>query len=542
MVDTQKNQKTAIIIGAGPAGLTAAYELLDKTNIKPIIYEKSEDIGGISKTINYKGNRIDIGGHRFFSKSDRVMDWWMNILPLQGAPARDDIAVEREIPISKESTKHDLGTVKTKKIPAPDPEKVNEVMLNRIRLSRIFFLRKFFNYPISLNYNTFSNLGVKRTVKIGLSYIKTSFSQIKPEKSLEDFFINRFGVELYHTFFKDYTEKVWGVECSEITAEWGSQRIKGLSITDVILHAFKKRFNGDNSISQKNVETSLISKFMYPKHGPGQLWEEVARLIIENGGEIHHGNNVVGIESQKNKVNSIKVQDESTGELKKIEGDYFLSTMPVKDLINSFEEKLPDDVYEVAEGLMYRDFITVGLLLNKLEIKNETKQVTVNDLIPDNWIYIQERDVKIGRLQIFNNWSPYLVKDDTKVWIGLEYFCNEGDDLWNMSDENFTDFAIKELEKIDIINAEEILDSVVIKVQKTYPAYFGTYNKFDIIKNFTDSFENLFLIGRNGMHRYNNMDHSMLTAMTSVENIKNSVKTKENIWNINAEEEYHEEK
>ena len=542
MVDTQKNQKTAIIIGAGPAGLTAAYELLDKTNIKPIIYEKSEDIGGISKTINYKGNRIDIGGHRFFSKSDRVMDWWMNILPLQGAPARDDIAVEREIPISKESTKHDLGTVKTKKIRAPDPEKVNEVMLNRIRLSRIFFLRKFFNYPISLNYNTFSNLGVKRTVKIGLSYIKTSFSQIKPEKSLEDFFINRFGVELYHTFFKDYTEKVWGVECRKITAEWGSQRIKGLSITDVILHAFKKRFNGDNSISQKNVETSLISKFMYPKHGPGQLWEEVARLIIENGGEIHHGNNVVGIESQKNKVNSIKVQDESTGELKKIEGDYFLSTMPVKDLINSFEEKLPDDVYEVAEGLMYRDFITVGLLLNKLEIKNETKQVTVNDLIPDNWIYIQERDVKIGRLQIFNNWSPYLVKDDTKVWIGLEYFCNEGDDLWNMSDENFTDFAIKELEKIDIINAEEILDSVVIKVQKTYPAYFGTYNKFDIIKNFTDSFENLFLIGRNGMHRYNNMDHSMLTAMTSVENIKNSVKTKENIWNINAEEEYHEEK
>ena len=542
MADTQKNQKTAIIIGAGPAGLTAAYELLDKTDIKPIIYEKSDYIGGISKTINYKGNRIDIGGHRFFSKSERVMNWWMNILPLQGAPARDDIAVGREIPISKESIKHDLGTVKTKKIPAPDPEKVNEVMLNRSRLSRIFFLRKFFNYPISLNYNTFSNLGIKRTVKIGLSYIKTSFSQIKPEKSLEDFFINRFGVELYHTFFKDYTEKVWGVECSQITAEWGSQRIKGLSITDVILHAIKKRFKGDNSISQKNVETSLISKFMYPKHGPGQLWEEVARIIIENGGEIHHGNNVIGIESQNNILNSIKVQDESTGELKKIEGDYFLSTMPVKDLINSFEEKLSDDVYEVAEGLMYRDFITVGLLLNKLKIKNETKQDTVNDLIPDNWIYIQERDVKIGRLQIFNNWSPYLVKDDTKVWIGLEYFCNEGDNLWNMSDEKFTDFAIKELEKIDIINANEILDSVVIKVQKTYPAYFGTYNKFDTIKNFTDSFENLFLIGRNGMHRYNNMDHSMLTAMTAVENIKNSVKTKENIWNINAEEEYHEEK
>ncbi len=542
MLDTQENQKTAIIIGAGPAGLTAAYELLDKTDIKPIIYEKSNDIGGISKTINYKGNRIDIGGHRFFSKSERIMDWWINILPLQGAPAKDDLAVGREIPISNEYVKHDIGAVKTKTFPAPDPEKIDEVMLNRSRLSRIFFLRKFFNYPISLNYNTFANLGIKRTVKIGLSYIKTSFSQINPEKSLEDFFINRFGVELYRTFFKDYTEKVWGVSCNQITAEWGSQRIKGLSITNAILHAFKKRFTSDNSISQKNVETSLIGQFMYPKHGPGQLWEEVAKLIIENGGEIYHGNKVIGIESKENELDAIKVLDELTGEFKRIEGDYFLSTMPVKDLINSFEVKLPNDVSEVAQGLMYRDFITVGLLLNELKIKNETNMITVNDLVPDNWIYIQERDVKIGRLQIFNNWSPYLVKDDSKVWIGLEYFCNEGDEMWNMSNENFTDFAIKELEKIDIINPDEVIDSIVIKVQKTYPAYFGTYNKFDIIKSFTNQFENLFLIGRNGMHRYNNMDHSMLTAMTAVENIKNDIKSKENIWNINAEEEYHEEK
>jgi len=541
MVDTKENQKTAIIIGAGPAGLTAAYELLDKTDIKPIIYEKSNDIGGISKTINYKGNRIDIGGHRFFSKSELVMNWWMNILSLQGAPAKDDIAVGREIPISKESIKHNIGSAKTKTCPAPDPKLVDDVMLNRSRLSRIFFLRKFFNYPISLDYNTFSNLGIKRTVKIGLSYIKTSVSQIKPEKSLEDFFINRFGVELYLTFFKDYTEKVWGVACNQITAEWGSQRIKGLSITNAILHAFKKRFTNDSSISQKNVETSLIGQFMYPKHGPGQLWEEVAKIITENGGEIQHEKKVVGIESNENRLNTIKVLDESTGEFKRIKGDYFLSTMPVKDLINSFEKKLPCNVSEVAEGLMYRDFITVGLLLNELKIKNETKMNTVNNLVPDNWIYIQERDVKIGRLQIFNNWSPYLVKDDSKVWIGLEYFCNEGDEMWNMSNENFTKFAIKELEKIDIINADEIIDSVVIKVQKTYPAYFGTYNKFDIIKNFTDNFENLFLIGRNGMHRYNNMDHSMLTAMTAVENIKNNIKTKENIWNINAEEEYHED-
>jgi protoporphyrinogen oxidase len=540
MVDVQENQEIAIIIGAGPAGLTAAYELLDKTDIKPVIYEKSKYIGGISKTINYKGNRIDIGGHRFFSKSERVMNWWINILPLQGTPAKDDTAVGREVPISDKSIRYDIGSDKKKIFPSPDPDNVDEVMLNRSRLSRIFFLRKFFNYPISLDLNTLENLGIKRTIKIGLSYIKTSFWQIKPEQSLEDFFINRFGVELYQTFFKDYTEKVWGVSCDQITAEWGSQRIKGLSIKNAILHVFKSKFF-KNNLSQKNVETSLIGQFMYPKYGPGQLWEEVARQITENGGEIHHEMKIVGIESSDNSLNAIKVQ-KSSGEVERIEGDHFFSTMPVKDLINSFEDDLPENVLKVAQGLMYRDFITVGLLLNELKIKNKTKLKTINDLIPDNWIYIQERDVKIGRLQIFNNWSPYLVKDESKVWIGLEYFCNEGDDMWNMNDKDFIGFAVDELKKIDIINTEEVIDSVIIRVEKTYPAYFGTYNKFDSIKNFTDSFENLFLIGRNGMHRYNNMDHSMLTAMTAVENIKNGIKSKENIWNINAEEEYHEEK
>ena len=539
MVDTTKK---AIIIGAGPAGLTVAYELLDKTGIKPIIYEKSQEIGGISKTITYKGNKIDIGGHRFFSKSDRVMDWWINILPLQGAPARDDIAVGREVPLSQYSQKRNIGSVDTETHTAPDPENLDEVMLNRSRLSRIFFLRKFFDYPVSLNYNTFSNLGIKRTLKIGTSYIKTSFSKIKPEKSLEDFFINRFGVELYLTFFKDYTEKVWGVPCKEITADWGSQRIKGLSITNAVIHAFKEIFTQDKSISQKNVETSLIGQFMYPKYGPGQLWEKVAELITDKGAEIHHGQEVVGIEASGDLITAIKVRDEKTDQLKRIEGDYFFSTMPVKDLINSFGAEVPTDVSHVAQGLMYRDFITVGLLLNELNIKNQTKLKTVNDLVPDNWIYIQERDVKVGRLQIFNNWSPYLVEDDSKVWIGLEYFCNEGDEMWEMSEEDFADFAIKELEKIDIIDRKEVLDSVVIKVQKTYPAYFGTYDQFDTIRDYTDSFKNLFLIGRNGMHRYNNMDHSMLTAMTAVENIMKGVESKENLWEINAEEEYHEEK
>ena len=541
---SQKNHKTAIIIGAGPAGLTAAYELLDKTDIKPIIYEATDYIGGISKTVNYKGNRIDIGGHRFFSKSDRVMKWWQNILPLQGAPAKDDKAVGREIPLSKECLRRPLGSKKPEKCTAPDPEKTDEVMLNRSRLSRIFFLRSFFDYPVSLNYNTFSNLGIKRTAKIGLGYIKSSIHKINEEKSLEDFFINRFGVELYRTFFKDYTEKVWGVACSDIAADWGSQRIKGLSIKKAVAHAVKKSFsrNKDSSISQKNVETSLIGQFMYPKHGPGQMWEEVAKIVTENGGEIHHSHRVVGINGSENNVVALKVRDESTGEVETVEGDYFFSTMPVRDLINSFESSVPADVREVAQGLMYRDFITVGLLLNKMKIKNETKTKTINDVVPDNWIYIQERDVKIGRLQIFNNWSPYMVADEDNVWIGLEYFCNEGDEMWNMSDEKFTDFAIGELAKIDIINREDVLDSIVIHVQKTYPAYFGTYDRFDVVQEFTDSFENLFLIGRNGMHRYNNMDHSMLTAMKAVENIINGVSSKDNLWNVNVEEEYHEEK
>lgn len=534
-------QKEAIIIGAGPAGLTAAYELLDKTDIKPIIYEMSKDIGGISKTVNYKGNRIDIGGHRFFSKSNKIMKWWQNIMPLQGAPAKDDAILRRNVPIAPKNIKRDIGSDEIWKIDAPDPEKEDNVMLNRGRLSRIFFLRKFFEYPISLNLNTFSNLGLLRTAKIGASYIKNSISPIKDEKSLEEFFINRFGEELYLTFFKDYTEKVWGVNCCEIKPEWGAQRIKGLSITKAVIHAVQSKFSNNSSIEQKKVETSLIEQFMYPKFGPGQMWGEVAHIIQDNGGEIHKNHQVIGIENEKNKIESVEIKNTSTDDIITQEGDYFFSTMPVKDLIRAMDKK-PENVNDVASKLMYRDFITVGLLLDELKIKNKTKMETMNDLVPDNWIYIQERDVKLGRLQIFNNWSPYLVNDDTKVWIGLEYFCNEGDELWNMADDEFKQFAINELEKIDIIDKDAVLDSVVIKVPKTYPAYFGAYEHFNVIKEFIDKFKNLFLIGRNGMHRYNNMDHSMLTAMTAVENIINEVDSKDNLWLINAEDEYHEEK
>jgi protoporphyrinogen oxidase len=536
------SQRTAIIIGAGPAGLTAAYELLDKTDIKPVVYELSDYIGGISRTVNYKGNRIDIGGHRFFSKSDRVMKWWQNILPLQGAPAKDDIILERNVPLAKECLQRKLGSKEFTRVDPPDPEKVDRIILIRRRLSRIFFLRRFFNYPISVNLNALVSLGIIRIIKIALSYARIRLFPIRDERSLEDFFINRFGRELYLIFFKDYTEKVWGVPCSRIKPEWGAQRIKGLSVSKAILHALNQVFSRDFSIAQKSIETSLIDQFMYPKFGPGQMWEEVARIIEDNGGELYKNHRVIGIKYKDDRIVEIEVKDERTGRTMTRRGEYFFSTMPVKELMQCFGKTAPGEVLRVAEGLKYRDFITIGLLVKKLKIKNETKINNINNIVPDNWIYIQERDVRLSRLQIFNNWSPYMIKDENKVWIGLEYMCNEGDDLWKSSDEDIIRLGIDELVEIDIIEKDDVLDGVVIRMLKTYPAYFGTYDKFHIIRNFTDGFENLFLVGRNGMHRYNNQDHSMLSAMVAVENIINNVKSKDNLWAVNTEEEYHEAK
>lgn len=518
--------KSAVIIGCGPAGLTAAYELLKRTDIKPILLEATDFVGGISRTYSHNDNKMDMGGHRFFSKSDRVMNWWTELMPIQGFPSIDDILLEREIPLSEKEN-------------APDPQKDDRIMLIRQRVSRIYYLKHFFNYPVSLNFETIKGLGFWRMVKIGFSYIKTVILPKRKENSLEDFMINRFGKELYLTFFKNYTEKVWGVKCNEIPADWGAQRIKGISIAKILLDIIKKIFKKkDNSIKQKDTETSLIEQFYYPKFGPGHLWENVAEDIKKMGGEIHLNSSVSKIETGKGKIISVSTDDGKT-----FNADYFFSTMPVKDLIHAISSEIPTNVSEAAKGLMYRDFRTAGLLVSKMKIKNETKIKTINNIVPDTWIYIQEDEVKLGRLQIFNNWSPYLVKDPLNtVWIGLEYFCFEGDEIWNMSEKDFTAMAAKELEQIGIIERADILDSCSVKVPKAYPAYFGTYDRFDEIRKFTDSFENLFLLGRNGTHRYNNMDHSMLTAMTAVDNIIEGIKTKDNIWNVNAEKEYHEEK
>jgi len=528
---TVQPRKKAIIIGAGPAGLTTAYELLKNTDVNPVIIEQDSQVGGISRTVNYKGNKIDIGGHRFFSKSETVMKWWQEILPIQPS-SQNEIEVSYQ---NKKSTVHPGNSASTNKNP-------DLVMLIRRRISRIFYLRNFFDYPVSLNFNTIKNLGIFRIIKIGLSYFWSRLFPIKHEKSLEDYFINRFGKQLYLTFFKDYTEKVWGVPCTEIKPEWGAQRIKGLSVTKVLLNALGNIFRRDNSIDQKNKETSLIEQFLYPKFGPGQMWEETARLITKMGGQVIYQKKVTRLGVDDKQITHIEIEDIVTGEKEIINGDYFLSTMPVKDLINGMITSIPKRVNKIANGLIYRDFITVGLLLNKLKIKNNTKFDTQNNLIPDCWIYIQEKEVKLGRLQIFNNWSPYMVKDKDLVWMGLEYFCNEGDELWSKSNDEFYEFAIDELAKIDIIEKKDVIDGLVIRMPKTYPAYFGTYDQFDEVRKYLDTFENLFLIGRNGMHKYNNQDHSMLTAMAAAENIKNNITSKDNIWNINTEQEYHESK
>lgn len=507
-----------IIIGGGPAGLTAGYELLSRApGSEIVILEQSDVLGGISKTVKYKGNRMDIGGHRFFSKDKAVTDFWEKLMPTQGAPSMDDKLLGREKPL----------------VPGgPDPETEDRVMLVRRRISRIYYLNKFFDYPISMKPQTFINMGFVRTVKAGCSYMKSVVSK-KEETSLENFYINRFGKVLYSMFFEGYTEKLWGRHPSEISADWGAQRVKGLSILAVVKDMFSKLVPGKN----RKVETSLIEEYVYPKLGPGQLWETVGAEFEKMGGKILFGEKVTKINTAKGKVISVVCENGD-----EFEGDAFFSSMPVKDLVAGMND-VPAAPAEIAAGLPYRDFVTVGLLVDKLELKNETGIKTLNNIVPDCWIYVQDTGVKLGRIQIFNNWSPYLVEDpENTVWIGLEYFCAEGDEFWNMSEEECVRKAVSELVSMGVINKDtRILDSHRERVQKAYPAYFDTYSRMDELIAFLDGFENLYCVGRNGQHRYNNMDHSMATSFEAVSNVLSGKKTKENIWSVNTEAEYHEE-
>ncbi|ADL33274.1 flavin containing amine oxidoreductase [Butyrivibrio proteoclasticus B316] len=512
--------KKALIIGAGPAGLTAAYELLTKSDdYQVVVFEETEQFGGISRTVNYKGNRMDMGGHRFFSKVPEVNDWWQKMLPLQGAPTYDDIVLDRPMKMAEGG---------------PDPEKEDRVMLRRHRVSRILFDSKFYDYPISLKAETFKNFGLLTTLKVGFSYMGSVFHK-RPEDNLENLYINNFGKKLYSMFFEYYTENLWGRHPSEIDASWGKQRTKGLSIFGIIRDYLGRLFK----VKNRKVNTSLIEEFSYPKLGPGQLWEVTADEIKKLGGTIIMNAKVVGIRKDGDHVKGVTyLQD---GQKIDVDGDVVISSMPVKDLVAGMND-VPAEPARIAAGLPYRDYMTLGVLVPKLNLKNKTDIRTMGNIVPDNWVYVQDRTVKMGRFQIYNNWSPYLVKDlEHTVWVGLEYFCFEGDSMWNMTEDEFAKMAIDEMVKLGLIdNASEVIDYHMERVKKAYPAYFDTYDEMDKLVDYLNTIDNLYCVGRNGQHRYNNIDHSMCTSFEVVNNILSGATDRSNIWNVNTEEEYHE--
>jgi protoporphyrinogen oxidase len=516
----------AVIIGAGPAGLTAAFELAREGKTRVLVLEADQQVGGLSRTVNHKGNRIDIGGHRFFSKSDWVMRWWQERLPVADA---DERALRSGLVLSYQGKQRDFRPA------ALSAANEDSVMLVRGRLSRILFAGHFFDYPLKPGFDFVRKLGLVRCVGFGLSYAWAHAFPRKPERTLEDFFINRFGKRLYLQFFKEYTEKVWGRACTEISAEWGAQRVKSLSIGKALWHALSKAWSKGGDA--KPQMTSLIEQFLYPKFGPGQMWEKVAEEFAAMGGELRMGCQVVGLKLEEDRVSEVRYSDES-GAVNSVAAAHVISTMPVRELVAALEGGVPEPVRGVAQGLEYRDFITVGLLYKRLR-KSSTEGAR---FVPDNWIYIQEPGVKVGRLQVFNNWSPHMVADPDTAWVGLEFFCHEGDELWRMSDEALRQLGLREMEQIGIADAAEALDGVVVRMPKAYPGYYGSYARFEEVRAYLDSIPNLFLVGRNGMHRYNNQDHSMLSARAAVDCILSGSSDKSAIWAINVDDEYHEER
>ncbi|HMY80341.1 MAG TPA: NAD(P)/FAD-dependent oxidoreductase [Candidatus Absconditabacterales bacterium] len=512
-----------IIVGAGPAGLTAGLELI-KAGYQVVILEMSGTLGGIAQTVNYKNNRIDIGGHRFFSKSDEVMKRWFDRMPMQGTPATDYKQLKIDIEVDSNG---------------PDPDLTDRVMLKRNRLSRLFFRQSFFDYPPTLKWTNLKNLGLWNVFQIITSYISSKF-QRHDLSHLEGFYIKQFGRKLYELFFKNYTRKLRGKDPTKIDSARGAQRVKGVSISELI-KTMRQKLWGSNTKDNKQTQTSLINQFWYPKFGPGHMRETVASEFIALGGSILYHHKVIKFVQKNDGTISQVVAWHNDQEIV-LDCDKVLSTMPMKYLFRGLD-RAPGELKQLAEKLEYRDFITVGILLKKLIITNTTSIPTINGIIPDNRIYIHEPQADFLRIQIFNNRSPYMVADVNTVWVGLEYMCDKGDQLWSKSDEQLQKEGLDQLEQIGIAHHDDFLDSTIIRVEKAYPGYFGEgYASFDKLKTYTNNISNLYCIGRNGMHRYNNQDHSVLCALKCVEGIVTGVDNRDLLWEINTEQEYHEKK
>ncbi|WP_343624700.1 NAD(P)/FAD-dependent oxidoreductase [Roseateles puraquae] len=515
-------QPSALIIGAGPAGLTAGLELLRAGYPQVTILEATDAIGGISKTVSYKGNRIDIGGHRFFSKSDWVMDWWRDVLPVARPAGGGDAR------LAYQGQERLLGASQ-----ATASESDDAVMLVRSRQSRIFFGGNFFDYPLKPGLDLVRNMGLGRCLQFAGSYMAAAARPIQPERTLEDFFINRFGRQLYLQFFKDYTEKVWGVPCRDISADWGAQRIKSLSIGSAAKQALKKIVTGKTDTQH----TSLIESFLYPKYGPGQMWETAAAEFERRGGRLLRGWAVDEIHRREHLVERVVAHD-GQGQRQSFDVGHVVSTMPIRELAQALRPAPDAPALAIASGLEYRDFITVGLLYRRMspKVAGKARHVT------DNWIYIQEPGVKVGRVQVFNNWSPYMVADPDTVWLGLEFFARDDDSLWAMSEDALKALAVREMQQLGLADEAELLDATVLRQPKAYPGYFGAaFQRFDELRGWLDGLSNLYLCGRNGMHRYNNQDHSMLSARLAAQAILNGGAGREAIWAVNIDDDYHEE-